>query len=156
LSVHWKGEPIPADLVDETMARLANGGDGLAEFLQRATEVDLVELRGEVLDRVTKFAESFPPLNSRWRPVTESRARVELADGRIVRQGQVDASLGLARGAPAGELLIDLKTGGSAPVHLVALRFYALLETIRLGVPPRLVAPYYLDSGVPRTELVTV
>src|SRR5690606_35711866 len=55
LSVNWKGEPVPAELIDETMARLANGGDGLAEFLQRASEVDLVELRAEALDRVTKF-----------------------------------------------------------------------------------------------------
>jgi hypothetical protein len=53
-------------------------------------------------------------------------------------------------------VLIDLKTGGFAPVHLDDLRFYALLETIRIGVPPRLVASYYLDSGEPRTEAVSV
>ena len=156
LSVNWRGEPTPAELVDESIARLANGGDSLAEFLQRASEVDRVELRGEALDRVTKFSESFPPLLARWRPVTESRARVELADGRIVLSGKVDLSLGQAKGTTAGKVLIDLKTGGFAPVHLDDLRFYALLETIRIGVPPRLVATYYLDSGTPRTESVTV
>lgn len=156
LSVHWRGEPTPTELVDESMARLSNGGDGLAEFLQRASEVDLVELRGEALDRVTKFTESFPPLQARWRPVTESRARVELADGRIVLAGKVDLSLGQARGTTAGKVLIDLKTGGFAPAHLDDLRFYALLETVRIGVPPRLVASYYLDAGVARPESITV
>ncbi|MBK5224203.1 MAG: PD-(D/E)XK nuclease family protein [Acidimicrobiia bacterium] len=156
LSVHWKGEPTPSELVDESLGRLTNGGDGLAEFLQRCTEVDLVELRGEVLDRVTKFVESFPPLQARWRPVTESRARVELAGGRLVLSGKVDLSLGQARGTTAGKVLIDLKTGGFAPSHLDDLRFYALLETLRIGVPPRLVASYYLDAGVAHPEAITV
>jgi hypothetical protein len=156
LSVHWRGEPNPTELVDESIARLSNDGSSLAEFLQRAGEVDLAELRGEALDRVTKFLESFPPLQSRWRPVTESRARVEVLDGRVILSGKVDLSLGQARGTTAGKVLIDLKTGGFAPVHLDDLRFYALLETIRLGVPPRLVATYYLDSGHPQTEAITV
>ncbi|QGG95963.1 PD-(D/E)XK nuclease family protein [Actinomarinicola tropica] len=156
LSVHWRGEPTPAELVDESMARLANGGDGLAEFLQRCSEVETIELRAEALDRVTKFLEMFPPLQSRWRPVTESRVRLELAEGRIILSGKVDLSLGRARGTTAGKVLIDLKTGGFSPVHLDDLRFYALLETIRLGVPPRLVTSYYLDAGVARPEPITV
>lgn len=156
LSVNWRGEPTPTELVDEAIARLSNDGNTLADFLQRASEVDRVELRGEALDRVAKFLESFPPLNARWRPVTESRARVDLLDGRLVLQGKVDLSLGRSQGTTAGKVLIDLKTGGFAPVHLDDLRFYALLETIRLGVPPRLVATYYLDSGDPKVEPVTV
>jgi hypothetical protein len=155
LSVHWRGEPTPTELVDEALGRISNGGDGLAEFVQRCSEGDLVELRGEVLDRVTKFTESFPPLQARWRPVTESRARVELAAGRVVLAGKVDLSLGQAKGTTAGKVLIDLKTGGFSPSHLDDLRFYALLETVRLGVPPRLVAGYYLDAGTARTEAVT-
>jgi PD-(D/E)XK nuclease superfamily len=155
MSVHWRGEPTPTELADEALGRIANGGDALAEFIQRSSEADLVELRGEVLDRVTKFVESFPPLQARWRPVTESRARVELAMGRIVLAGKVDLSLGQAKGTTAGKVLIDLKTGGFAPSHLDDLRFYALLETVRIGVPPRLVAGYYLDAGTARTESVT-
>src|SRR5690606_13016322 len=137
LSVHWRGEPTPTELVDEALGRLSNGGDGLAEFLQLCSEVDLTELRGHAPARVTKVGASFPPLQARWRPVTESRARVELAGGRIILSGKVDLSLGQARGTTAGKVLIDLKTGGFAPAHLDDLRFYALLETLRIGVPPR-------------------
>src|SRR5262249_37807013 len=106
-------------------------------------------------DRVAKFLECFPPLSRRWRPVTESRLRVELAGGRIVLRGQADLLLGRAEGTTARKVIVDLKSGGFAPSHLDDLRFYALLETIRLGVPPRLVASYYLDSGRPHPETVT-
>jgi hypothetical protein len=40
-------------------------------------------------------------------------------------------------------------------VHRDDLRFYALLDAIRLGVPPRLVASFYLDLAEARTEPVT-
>ena len=55
----------------------------------------------------------------------------------------------------AGKVLIDLKTGGFSPSHLDDLRFYALVETIKLGVPPRRVATHYLDTGKLVPEDVT-
>ena len=51
--------------------------------------------------------------------------------------------------------VIDLKTGGANPVHRDDLRFYALVETLRSGVPPRKVASFYLDAGEPVVEDVT-
>ena len=45
-----------------------------------------------------------------------------------------------ARARPATKVIIDLKSGFPAPAHRDDLRFYALLETLRLGVPPRLLA----------------
>ena len=35
------------------------------------------------------------------------------------------------------------------------MRFYALLESIRLGVPPRMVATYYLDRSEFSSENIT-
>ena len=52
-------------------------------------------------------------------------------------------------------MIIDLKSGGASTQHRDDLRFYALLETIRIGVPPRLVASYYLDQGLAHAESVT-
>jgi len=146
LSVHWRREPEPLTLVDESIARLSEGVDGLADWLQTCSEVERAEVRAEANDRVVKFLECWPPLKSAWRPVTESRLRLEL-DDRLVLSGKVDLSLGQAQGDRAGKVLIDLKTGGFSPVHLDDLRFYALLETIRLGTPPRRLATYYLDQG---------
>jgi hypothetical protein len=147
LSIHWKREPDPLILVDESLARLTDGVDGLADFLQTCSEVERAELRAEANDRVVKFLECFPPLKSAWRPVTESRLRLELHDARIVLSGKVDLALGQAHGDQAGKVLVDLKTGGFSPGHIHDLRFYALIETIRLGTPPRRLASYYLDQG---------
>ena len=68
---------------------------------------------------------------------------------------RVDLSLGVADGDRAGKVLIDLKTGGFSPQHLDDLRFYALIEAVRLGTPPRLLATYYLDQGRFLPEAVT-
>ncbi len=146
LSIHWRREPEPLVLVDESISRLAEGTDGLADWLQTCTEVERAELRAEANDRVVKFLECWPPLKTAWRPVTESRLRLEIHD-RFILSGKVDLALGQAEGDRAGKVLIDLKTGGFAPVHLDDLRFYALIEAVRLGTPPRRIATYYLDQG---------
>jgi hypothetical protein len=155
LSVHWRGEATPLDLVDEAVARLANGTDSLADWLQSCSEVERAELRAEANDRVSKFVECWPPLQKQWRPVTEARLRVDLCDQRIVLSGKVDLQLGRSEGTTAGKVLVDLKTGGFVPAHLDDLRFYALLETLRLGTPPRRLATYYLDGGTFVPEDVT-
>ena len=156
LSVSWRGEAVPAVLVDEAVARLTEGGEGVGDWLQTCTEADLAELRGFATERVTTFLETFPPLQPAWRPVCESRIRVELLDGAVVLSGKVDLTLGRADGSTAGKVLIDLKTGSPRPHHVDDLRFYALLETIRLGTPPRLLATYALDQGRAQVEQVTV
>jgi hypothetical protein len=155
LSIHWKGEPDPMEMVDEAIARLANGSDGLADWLQTSSEAETAELRAAANERVVTFFECFPPLKSQWRPVTEARLRTDLLDGRVVLAGRTDLSLGRSIGTTAGKVIIDLKTGGHSPSHLDDLRFYALIETLRLGTPPRLLASYYLDAGRAQPEAVT-
>ena len=155
LGVWWRGEPVPGDLVDETMARMSQGNDSLGDWMRTCGELDRAELRGAATERVTTFFECFPPLKSRWRPVLEGKVRVELFDARIVLSGKTDLSLGKASGTTAGKVLIDFKTGGFTPSHIDDLRFYALLETLKIGTPPRLLASYYLESGQPHPERVT-
>ncbi|MDE0067573.1 MAG: PD-(D/E)XK nuclease family protein [Acidimicrobiaceae bacterium] len=146
LSIHWRREPEPLALVDEALSRLTEGDDSLGDWLQTAGEAERAELRAESNDRVVKFIECFPPLKAQWRPVTESRLRLEVHD-RFVFSGKVDLTLGHPEGNRAGKVLIDLKTGGFSPLHLEDMRFYALIEAIRLGTPPRRIATYYLDRG---------
>ncbi|HWJ99053.1 MAG TPA: PD-(D/E)XK nuclease family protein [Acidimicrobiales bacterium] len=159
LGIHWRGEPIPLELVDEAIARLTESDLWMAGFLQGCTEAELAELRASSGDRVSKFFECFPPLKPVWRPVTESSQYVELLDARVVLRGKVDLTLGTATaselGNHAGKVVIDLKTGAPNARHRDDLRFYALLDTLRLGVPPRLVASFYLDLGEAQTERVT-
>jgi len=146
LSVHWRREPEPLVLVDESIARLSEGIDGMADWLQEISEVERAELRGDVNDMVVKFLECFPPLKSAWFPSTETGLRVEIHE-RFILSGKVDLALGRADGGRAGKVLIDLKTGRFSPSHRDDLRFYALLEAIRVGTPPRRLASYYLSEG---------
>src|SRR5262249_59512572 len=75
--------------------------------------------------------------------------------GLIQLVGRVDLTLGAPRGNEPRKVIIDMKTGAASAQHRDDLRFYALLETIRMGVPPRRLATYYLDAGRAEVEDVT-
>ncbi|MFN0027221.1 MAG: hypothetical protein ACKV2O_08585 [Acidimicrobiales bacterium] len=145
----------PAKLVDRALLRMREGQDWSADWLRGADELDQAEVRIAAADRVAKFIECFPPLRSGWRPVAESRWAQDLHSGKIALRGKVDLTIGGPDGMRAGKVVIDLKTGGTVVnVHAEDLRFYALLETLRLGTPPWKIASYYLDSGTFALELV--
>ena len=155
LLVGRRGNPTPLDLVDDALARLETDDRSIGPFVAALSEAERAELVTSANEVMAGFLDAFPPLKREWIPVAESRVRAEFCDTRIVLSGAVDLTLGKARGNEAGKVLIDLKTGRTAPTHVDDLRFYALLETLKLGVPPRLIVTYYLESGSPRTEQVT-
>ncbi|MAT07469.1 MAG: hypothetical protein CL424_20785 [Acidimicrobiaceae bacterium] len=154
LGVNWRGDPVPADLVDEAIVRLSDDDSSLGDWIERLGEADRADLTGFAVDKVIKFSECFPPLDRRAAPTTESSVRWP-NEGPIVLSGKVDLSIGRPAGAESRKVIIDLKTGWVAPKHREDLRFYALVETLRTGVPPRKLASFYLDAGEPVVEDVT-
>lgn len=143
-------------LVDEALQRLADDPDQrVADFLLGLTPAEHADLRGDVNGMVATFRELWPPLERAWQPDVESRRRAELCGGMVVLSGRVDLTLGAPQGLRAGRVVVDLKTGGRHGGHLDDLRFYALLDTLRVGVPPFSVVGYYLDSGTFTAEEVT-
>ena len=151
LMINWRGDPVPADLVDEAIARLADDDTSLGDWIAGLSEADRADLVGVAVDKVIKFQECFPPLDKRAAPTTESSVRWP-NDGPIVLSGKVDLTIGRPAGAESRKVIIDLKTGWVVPKHREDLRFYALVETLRTGVPPRKLASFYLDSGEPVIE----
>jgi hypothetical protein len=148
LSVGRADRPAPLRLVDDALDRLADDPTArIADFLLGLTEADRAELRGDVNEVVAGFLELWPPLQPGWRPQAESSRRAELCGGMVVLSGKVDLTLGAAVGNQAGRVVVDLKTGGRHAGHADDLRFYALLDTLRVGVPPFRLVSYYLDSG---------
>ena len=107
----------------------------------------LAQVRGDAADWVVKFDDTFPPLRRAWRPRLESPLTVQLCGGRVVLRGKVDLALGRAEGTTARVLVVDFKTGRPYAGFTDDLRFYALLEAIRVGVPPFRLATFSLDSG---------
>jgi CRISPR/Cas system-associated exonuclease Cas4 (RecB family) len=154
LTLSWRGEPSPTDLVDEAMARLADEERGIGAWIANLSPADEADLRGQSVERVTKFMESFPPLDTRWNPMTESTARWP-NDGPIVLQGKVDLMIGRPAGAESRKVIIDLKTGRPSVRHRQDLHFYALVETLVRSVPPRKVATFYLDAAEIQAEDVS-
>ncbi len=155
LTLNRRSPATPSELVDVAIDRLAGADRWMSDWLQDCDEDDRAEVRGAATARVTSFSEVWPPLKPVWRPVTEQSLRAEVAGGRIVLSGRVDLALGKADGMRAGKVVVDFKTGLFAVHHLDDLRFYALVETLRTGVPPRAMASSYLDSGRLHVEPVT-
>ncbi len=156
LSIFWQGPKDPMTLTDEALSRASQGNDNLASWIKGLSEGDQAQLCGDVNSKVGSFLETWPPLEKRWKPMLETPIRVELAQGKVVLSGKVDLTLGSAGGNIAGKVIVDFKTGKFSPSHRYDLRFYALLDTIRIGTPPRLVASYYLDRGEFSPEDITV
>ena len=154
LLLSWRGEPTPADLVDEAMARLADEERGIGAWIAGLSPADEADLRGQSVERVTSFMESFPPLDKRANPVTEAAVRWP-NDGPIVLQARVDLMLGRPNGAESRKVIVDLKTGRPNARHRQDLGFYALVETLVRHVPPRKVATFYLDACEAQTEDVS-
>ncbi len=154
LMVNWRGDPVPADVIDEALARLADADSSIGEWIEGLSEADLADLRGFAVDKLIKFQECFPPLDRRSAPTVESSVRWPL-DGAIVLSGKVDLTLGRPAGAESRKVIIDLKTGWVSPKHREDLRFYALVETLSTQIPPRKIASFYLDAGEPVVEDVT-
>jgi CRISPR/Cas system-associated exonuclease Cas4 (RecB family) len=154
LLLNWRGEPVPIDLVDEAIARLAESDTSLGVWIAGLATADEADLRGMAVERVTKFLECFPPLDKRSTPMTEARVQWPL-DGPIVLSGKVDLVLGRPQANESRKVIVDLKSGRTSPRHRDDLRFYALLETLRSRVPPRKLASFYLDAGEAHVEDVT-
>lgn len=156
LMISHRNSPSPLDLVERAVERIEDDEFSLGGFIRNLDEGQRAELTSRSNDFVTTFVETFPPLQRQWKPVAEYSLRALLCSDRITLRGKVDLSLGsIRRGREAGKVLIDLKTGQPGHGHLEDLRFYALLETLKMGVPPRLLVNYYLDAGTPRPETVT-
>jgi hypothetical protein len=155
LTINWRGVPHPSVLVDEAMAIVVDGDDALGAWLGTLPDAARADLRSEAVDLVSSFQECFPPLKTAWRPVTETAVRVDLFNGLVRLTGRVDLTLGTPDGPHPGKVIIDFKTGAPAVHHRDDLRFYALLETIRVGVPPRSLATYYLDAARVEVEDTT-
>ncbi|HEX7166153.1 MAG TPA: PD-(D/E)XK nuclease family protein [Acidimicrobiales bacterium] len=149
LAVFTPPGTAPLTLVDDVIERIAELGDDRSprDFLRSATAVELAELRAAASQVVTAFESCFPPLDKAWRPRLEAPCRVDLCAGRIILRAKVDLALGRAVGNEARVLIVDVKTGRPWPAHLDDLRYYALCETLRSGVPPFRIATYYLESG---------
>jgi hypothetical protein len=155
-------EPLdPQGAAEVAARRLVEREERFAEHWSALAPAEQDEALMEAARRVTLLRASLPPMRELRRslaPVSELRVRAELLGGDVVLSGQVDLVVGLADPAEpmrATRLAVDFKTGAARPEHVEDNRFYALLLTLRFGVPPYRVASYFLESGTWQAEDVT-
>jgi hypothetical protein len=155
-------EPLdPHEVARVALGRMLDREERFAEYWAGVSVHDQDDVLMEVVRRVTLFQASFPPLKPLRRqlaPISEFRARAELLGGDLVLSGQIDLVLGLpdpVEPTRATRLAVDLKTGGAYPEFAEDMRFYALVMTLRFGVPPYRAASLFLESGTWQSEDVT-
>ena len=152
LEIAGREERDPHGLVEEAAERLAED-DGFGAYWDGLDGLRRDENLMDAAKTLELFRSTMPPLRRMRRelsPSTEWHVRVELLGGAVVLSGTLDLVIGSASVAEpvrATRLAIDFKTGRAWPEHAEDMRFYALLLTLRFGVPPYRVATLYLDSG---------
>lgn len=152
-------EPLDPHAAAEIAAtRTAEREERFAEYWGGLGGPERDDLLMEVARRSVLFEGSFPPLRelrTDLAPVAELPMKAELLGGTLVVSGKVDLVLGRPDQRDpmrATRLLIDLKTGGAYPEHAEDNRFYALVHTLRFGVPPYRVASFFLEGGTWQAE----
>ncbi len=152
LEVAGREDRDPHALASAAAERL-NEDEAFSAYWSGLDELRQDETLMEAAKTIELFRSTMPPLRRLRRelsPSTEWNVRVELLGGALVLSGTMDLVIGAPAAAEPGRatrLAIDLKTGKAWPEHAEDMRFYALLLTLRFGVPPYRVATLYLDSG---------
>lgn len=120
--------------------------EAFSEFWTNAHPGIQSDLQMQMMSRVTAFLDSWPPLDDTWAWRFEESVQAKI--GRLTLGARIDLTLGRPR--PDGRqtmLLCDLKTGSLGEHHDLEAAFYALVATLRHGVPPFRSVVYSLASG---------
>jgi hypothetical protein len=145
-----------ATLVERAVGQLQASDQSFGTYWQGLDAIDASDVREEAARLVEQFRMTFPTLPRAWTPMVEFPIRQEF--GRVTVSGRVDLVIGgqdLEEPMRARRLAVDLKTGRAWPEFPEDMRLYALLLTLRTGVPPFRVASVFLDSGEWQAEDVS-
>jgi hypothetical protein len=119
------------------------------KFATYFTEADLAaqsDLIVSATSRVMGFLDSWPVLHPSWAPRFEEPLQAKV--GRLTLSGRADLVLDRPQGdGKQTMLIVDWKSTALNDTHLDEAGFYALLATLRFGVPPYRSTVYSLTSG---------
>lgn len=152
------GVPVGDDPVRDGLAAAEVGGnDRLAPAWDALDPDERDEVRARVATALAQLAAMWPKLPPSALLRLQEPMTVELAAGRVICAGRVDAVVGSDRlvrnehgqeELHVGVTLFDLKSGARRGDDLADATWYGLLETLRRDVPPFQVGNLYLTNGV--------
>jgi hypothetical protein len=135
----------PLHYVEQGIAA-ALAEDGFREFWTQAPLAEQSDLTMQMVSRTTAFLDSWPPLDPSWSWRFEEPCQAKV--GSLTLGARIDLVLGRPRGDGRQTMLLcDLKTGSLSDHHITEADFYALVATLRYGVPPFRSTVYSLASG---------
>ncbi len=105
------------------------------------------ELRSEVERQAEGLRARWPALDPAWLPRTKESMRVPLCGGRVELLARVDLVIGRPSRTEASVALVDVTSGARRSARAADRGFQALVETLRSGTPPFVVATYYARTG---------
>jgi hypothetical protein len=146
------GDPM----ADGLAALALDGRQGeLIGWIGQLAPADRAELAGEVGRQAEGMRHRWPALDPGWLPRTRQAMRVPLVGGAVVLSARVDLVIGRPAVDEASVALVEVASGRRRPGHRADLHVDALVETLRSGAPPFVVATYYTRTGELEVETVS-
>lgn len=148
LRLHVVGTPAGRAFDDALAGWRAEGPS--PELLAHFEALDADErarLATDVTAHHVTLARALGEVPAEWNARTAQRASLRLAGGRVVVRDTVDLLIGSSHGDVAAVVLLDVTTAPLGESAECALRFHALVETLRTSVVPLRSAVFSSATG---------
>jgi hypothetical protein len=123
------------------------GVNELTTSIDQLSDDDAALLRSEVEAHCVTLKRSLGPVPTHWMPRTSQRAHQRLAGGNVVLRDVVDLMVGTTTSERASVALLDVTTSTLGVGEERAMRYHALVQTLRTGVAPLRTSAFSTATG---------
>lgn len=126
--------------------RSSEGASALVDYFDAIDDDERARLATDVAAHSVTLRDRIGDIPAAWRPRTAVRTRLRLGHGQVELRDHVDLVVGSVC-AGTGNALIDMTSSPLDENLERALRYHALVESLRAGVAPRFVAGLSTATG---------
>lgn len=136
----------PEGTVRAALQAVCEEDEDLSSMWENSSASTQSDILVSSVSSLTNFLDDFPPLDPSWSPRFEEPMAAKV--GHLRLSVRADLTIGRPRGDDVRTILIvDFKTGQLSDVHRSEAEFYALVATLRYGVPPWRSSVFSLADG---------
>ena len=148
LRLHCVGESIDHAFDEAVEAwRAEAGASDLIGRLEQMDDDERARLATDVSAHSITLTRAFGSLASNWMPRSAVRATQRLGAGNVVLRDMVDLMIGTNSGAWASVVLLDVTTSPLGEGAERAMRYHALVETLRTSIVPLRTSAFSTATG---------